>query len=280
MQTIISASRRTDIPAFYLDWFINAIRAGTIEVENPFYPAQKRQISLNPDQVAWIVFWSRNYAKFIRHHQFFEAFNLFFHFTILPQSKLEPVSIPLKSVLKQMEQLCKLYGPQRIIWRYDPLVFWQEKGQLRSNHDPKKFSDLCRIMHSLGIQRCYFSFVHPYSKFLRRFQSAFPEDILIQPEIADQSQIIFEMQETAKSNGIVLYSCCNDTFLQIPGVEKGHCIDGNLLNALDQTQKVSRAKSPSRKDCGCTKSIDIGSYRQHPCSFGCLYCYANPTIKI
>lgn len=279
MQTVISASRRTDIPAFYLDWFMNAIRYGSIEVENPFYPTQKRQINLKPDQVGWIVFWSRNYAHFLKKHDFFSAYNLFFHFTILPQSKLEQVAIPLKSTLKQMERLCALYGPERIIWRYDPLVFWQEKDLPQSNHDLEKFAGLCRDMQSFGIQCCYFSFAHPYSKFQRRFQSAFPEDILIQPEITYQLQIVSEMQETAKSNGITLYSCCNDQLLRIPSIEKGHCINGNLLNQLDPKQKVSIAKSPTRTDCGCSKSIDIGSYRLQPCSFGCMYCYANPTIQ-
>jgi len=134
-------------------------------------------------------------------------------------------------------------------------------------------------MQMLGIQRCYFSFAHPYSKFQRRFKSAFPDNILIQPKISFQLQILSEMLDTANSNGIKLYSCCNDQLLQLPGIDKGHCIDGNLLTELDPAQKVSRAKCPTRKDCGCTKSIDIGNYRQQPCSFGCMYCYANPNLK-
>ncbi len=279
MKTIISASRRTDIPAFYLPWFIDAIRAGFVEIANPLYPQQIRKVDLTPQSVGWIVFWSRNYAHFLKEHTFFSEYQLFFHFTILPQSKLEKTAIPLKTALKQMERLSALFGPERIIWRYDPLVFWIESGQSKSNYEPTQFSSLCAAMAANGIRRCYTSIAFPYRKFLRRFSTAFPNDLLVQPEFEQQNRIVQEMRDSAAKYQIQLYSCSNDRLLQIPGIRKGHCIDGALLRQLEPSVTVSIAKSPTRPDCGCTKSIDIGNYTKQPCPFGCIYCYANPIIS-
>lgn len=279
MKTIISASRRTDIPAFYLNWFKDAIRAGFVEVANPMYPKQIRKIDLSPQRVGWIVFWSRNYAHFLKEPAFFAGYQLFFHFTILPQSKLEKAVIPLKTALHQVERLSALYGPERIIWRYDPLVFWKESGLLKTNYNTSQFAALCNTMEANGVQRCYTSFAFPYRKFIRRFYASFPNDELIQPEVEQQNQIIAEMRHIAAHYKIKLYSCSNDRLLQIPGIQKGHCIDAALLQRLEPGVKISQAKAPSRNGCGCSKSIDIGNYTQQPCPFGCIYCYANPTIS-
>ncbi len=279
MKTIISASRRTDIPAFYLPWFMDAIRAGFVETANPMYPKQIRKINLSPQSVGWIVFWSRNYAYFLKEHTFFTDYQLFFHFTILPQSKLEKAAIPLKSALGQLEQLSTLYGPERIIWRYDPLVFWKESGIPETNYNASQYAALCSTMEANGIQRCYTSFAFPYRKFIRRFHTAFPNGKLIQPESEQQNQIMTEMQKIAARHRIKLYSCSNDRLLQIPGIQKGHCIDSALLQRLEPGIKISQAKAPTRNDCGCSKSIDIGNYTKQPCPFGCIYCYANPIIN-
>ncbi len=279
MKTIISASRRTDIPAFYLNWFKDAVRAGFVDVANPIYPRQIRRVDLSPETVGWIVFWSRNYARFLKDTAFFSAYHLFFHFTILPQSKLEPLALPLDKALAQMERLAALFGPERIIWRYDPLVFWLENGTLHTNHSPERFKALCQRMASFGIKRCYTSFAHPYSRFKSRFTHAFPNDTLFQPEQDFQHDTLSKMVDMAGRYGMEIYSCSNDRLLQTRGVLKGRCIDGKLLQTLEPDTRVSIAKAPSRPDCGCTQSIDIGSYQLQPCHFGCLYCYANPIRK-
>jgi len=276
MKTIISASRRTDIPAFYLSWFMDAIKVGQIEVANPFYPAQKRVIDLRPRSVGWIVFWSRNYAPFLRHHTFFDDYALFFHFTILPPSMLEKVNVQPTQALKQLQTLTRLYGPERIIWRYDPLVYWTEGGKMRTNHIPDNFAFLCREIGAMGITRCYTSFAHPYAKFIQRFKKKFPSARLIDLPDPQKFSVIGEMATIAAENGLTLYSCCNDRLLEVEGVKKGHCIDGRLLNELRPDINVSQAKAPTRKDCGCTKSIDVGSHVHQPCPYGCIYCYANP----
>ena len=276
MKSVISASRRTDIPAFYLNWFIDTIKAGQVEVINPFYRQKKRTVKLDPDHVQWIVFWSRNYAHLIRQKDFFKDYNLFFHFTILPKSVLEQSALPIEKAINQIQILSETYGPDRIIWRYDPIVHWIENKTIVSNHDPKNFESLCLTFHSFGISQCYFSFVHSYQKYERRFAKEYPDWQICNLKTGDQLTILNEMVEISAKYKITLYSCCNDTFLNNSAIKKGHCIDGQLLNQLYTNDKVSIAKTPSRQDCGCTRSIDIGDYIKHPCRYGCIYCYANP----
>ncbi|HHJ52213.1 MAG TPA: DUF1848 family protein, partial [Caldithrix abyssi] len=107
----------------------------------------------------------------------------------------------------------------------------------------------------------------------------FPADRLIDLPIDQKLEIAAQMARTAARYGLNLYSCCNDRLLEAEGVRKGHCIDGGLLNRLRPEIRVGQAKAPTRRDCGCTASIDIGSYAQQPCPYGCIYCYANPLWK-
>ncbi len=279
MKTIISASRRTDIPAFYLDWFIKAVRAGKAKVQNPVYKAQYFEVDLRPEQVEWIVFWSRNYQRFLKRRETFADYNLFFHFTILSHHyQLESSQLPAVQAMKQVEKLAGYYGPERIIWRYDPIVIWQESAEVLSNYSPQEYEDLCRQMSGLDIHTCYFSFVTPYQKFLRRFKQRFPDHRLVsyKRSAAAAQRILSGLKEAAAKYQVELYSCCNDKLVD-PVIKKGHCISGELLNRLNGNTLVSQAKAPTRSDCGCTRSIDIGDYEQQPCYFGCMYCYANPS---
>jgi len=279
MKNVISASRRTDIPAFYLKWFMDAISRGELEIINPLYHHKSTRISLKPDDVAWIVFWSRNYDKFLKKRHYFSVYELFFHFTILTPSGMEKTGIPLSRALKQMEQLAYHYGSEYIVWRYDPIIHWTEGNTVQTNYDPDSFKMLCEEISKIGIQRCYISFVQHYGKFIRRFAEKFPNFSLHQLCENKRTKIAGEIARMASSYRITVYSCCNDDILSVEGIEKGRCIDGNLLNHLAPDEKVSRAFAPTRKQCGCTKSIDIGDYENQPCPFGCIYCYANPLWK-
>ncbi|MEJ2636797.1 MAG: DUF1848 family protein [Calditrichia bacterium] len=88
MKAVISASRRTDIPAFYLKWFMEQIGRGYIDIPNPFNRKQVKRTGLTPREVAWIVFWSRNYSVFLKNQDFFDYYRLIFHFTINPPNAL------------------------------------------------------------------------------------------------------------------------------------------------------------------------------------------------
>jgi len=276
MKNVISASRRTDIPAFYLNWFIEKIQSGYVEVVNPIYRQNIKIVKLDPDNVEWIVFWSRNYKHLLKHHEIFQNYQLFFHFTILPKSMLELRFLPTKEALQQLGALCNLYGTNRIIWRYDPIVHWVENRKIISNHDIKNFEYLCSEISQYEIRKCYTSFVNLYRKYERRFKKTFQTKQIYQPDLKSQLEITSQISEVANKYKIDLYSCCNDLLLRTDSINKGRCIDGKVLNELGSLNKISEAKSPSREDCGCTNSIDIGDYLAQPCYFGCIYCYANP----
>jgi hypothetical protein len=274
MKTVISASRRTDIPAFYLDWFIDRIRAGRVVVQNPVYKAHRYAVDLRPEAVEWIVFWSRNYKRFLERRDAFADYNLFFHFTIVSHHpQLERLRVSPGQSLKQIEKLATYYGPQRIIWRYDPIVIWQDSGKIHTNYSAADFKNWCRQLSNWGIRRCYFSFVSPYQKFLRRFNQKFPEYTLLAFNTSAGKEILSGLKDLAGTYGIELFSCGNDNLLDSQ-VSKGHCISGELLNRLAGESRVSTAKAPTRRDCGCTKSIDIGDYLLQPCRYDCIYCYA------
>ncbi|MHB2155868.1 DUF1848 domain-containing protein [Calditrichota bacterium GD2] len=279
MKDIISASRRTDIPAFYLNWFIQRIREGFVEVQNPFYPQAVKRVLLDPEHVEWIVFWSRNYSHFLKKRAVFEAYQLFFHFTILSPSVLEKSSMPIERQLRQLEELVKFYGAERIVWRYDPLVFWQEGNTVQTNFNGREFEFLAREISQLGLKSCTISVATPYAKFQRRLRQKFPNVRLLDPSAAFVKSTVSSVVEIAEKHQIKIEACCSDFLLKIIGVHKAACINGHYLNRLTGKKKVSEARAPSRAQCACTRSIDIGDYRRQPCYFGCIYCYANPLWK-
>jgi len=255
---------------------MNAIKAGKVVVQNPLYKMNFHEVNLSPEAVEWIVFWSRNYANFLRHKDFFAEYNLFFHFTIVSHnSKLEKKQLDIKRAIRQVQELVKIDGNQRLIWRYDPIVIWREGDRLHCNFNKDDFMLLCEEFNKMGIRCCYFSFVTLYSKVIKRFKSKYPDFVVANHNSELYRTTLLTMQEICAKYDIVLYSCCNDKLVS-GEVQKGSCISGSLLNRLSGEKRVSQARAPTRQDCGCTRSIDIGNYIQHPCYFGCIYCYANP----
>jgi hypothetical protein len=273
MKEVISASRRTDIPAFYLKWFMIKVKDQNVTVSNPFNRNQFKKVSLSPKDVAWIVFWSRNYHLFLKNYNYFDQFRLFFHFTINPPNRiLEPDMIPTIRAFNQLERMARIFGPECIIWRYDPVVFYRQYDQVESNHDINLFRQYVRMAESSGLKKCYISIIHLYAKVLNRAQQA-DHFTFITLETNKRNELLQEMIDTASLYGIQLYSCSNDDLLEVSGIHKGQCINGKLLNDLG-SEAVSVKPQPTRPDCGCTVSIDIGDYVTTGCRYHCLYCYA------
>jgi hypothetical protein len=128
---IISASRRTDIPAFYTPWFMNRIREGFCTVPNPFNRQQISRICLLPADVDVIVFWTRNPRPLITHLDELDqrGYRYYFQFTLLDYPRLIDVKMP--GLAASVETFCRLserVGPERIVWRYDPMVLSNQTG--------------------------------------------------------------------------------------------------------------------------------------------------------
>ena len=281
---IISASRRTDIPAFYMPWFMSQIKRGSFEVTNPF----NQRVSCVPatlDRVHTIVFWSKNFGPFLDKNYgeqlLKQGYHLFFNFTVNSDcTNLEPNVPPLRKRLDQLEHLCQRFGPETINWRFDPLCFFKtEVGIMQDNlHD---FFSIAEKAAECEIMRCITSFMDHYPK-IRRRVSTRPGFVFIDPPLEKKIEIVHGMEKELGARNIQLSLCCEKDLMQAifrnSSVSGSACIPGELI------QKLAGGRLSLKKDtgqrvkagCGCTLSSDIGSYRLQPCYHNCLFCYANP----
>ena len=171
-KTILSASRRTDIPAFYMEWFMAGIEKGVFEVINP-YNQQRRQVPARPHEVHSIVFWSKNFGPFLaqgydrRLEQ--KGYHLFFNFTVnTPSPLLEPHVPPLADRLRQMAVLARRHDPRSIAWRFDPICFVRNAREEAVHNNLEALETIADALATLGIRRGITSFVDLYRKVLTR----------------------------------------------------------------------------------------------------------------
>lgn len=279
MKYVVSISRRTDIPKWHTDWLLEALHRGVATYEHP--GAGRRTVSLRPEDVHSLVFWSKDYGPLLEDvelRQVLEAYSVYFHFTVtgLGGSFVEPRVPDASETLAQVGELARIWGAERINWRFDPIVHWaHDSGEVSSN--VRYFGELAEPMTRVGISRCTFSFSFWYAKCITRAQRY--NFRYVDPSDNEKRGILLTMAKKAASLGMTLYSCAADKWTSIPEVRKSRCIDGDLLARLHPNQEMTiggKDKS-QRKECGCTPSVDIGSYSQR-CLHGCLYCYANPIV--
>jgi len=289
---ILSASRRTDIPAFYMDWFMDHIALGFFKVKNPFTKTIKK-IDVSNELIHSIVFWSKNYDAFIRKKAgeklLHLKFNLYFNFTINSESSLlEPNIPPLKQRLEQLKNLVCLFGPEKISWRFDPICFYKTGQDSPIKNNLSGFPIIAQEVSKLGIQTCVTSFFDNYSKIQKRLNFLYKKNhqavFFTNPPLEKKKQLIHQMEKYLDSAGIRLHLCCEkklfSTLNADTRVMENSCINGNLLkNLFGRNPEIKKDYGQrSKQGCKCTKSIDIGSYENHPCFHNCLFCYANPQI--
>jgi len=284
---VISASRRTDIPAFYLSWFMEQIARGFFEVVNPF----NRQVSVvaaTPDRVDTFVFWSKNFGPFLNGHigetlqQM--GYHLFFNFTVNSAVPLlEPRVPPLEERVEQLHELCSRFGSRAVSWRFDPICFYSVGDGVVENN-LADFSRIADAAARCGVERCITSFMDDYAKIRRRI-ALMPGFSFLYPDPADRRQLVLKMAGELAEKEMALFLCCEKELLDsLPtgsGIRGSSCIPndfmvklygGNLSVKRDSGQRVSSG-------CGCKVSVDIGSYGSQPCHHRCLFCYANPAAR-
>ena len=284
---VISASRRTDIPAFYMDWFMARVDKGFFEIVNP-YNQKKTIVPATHDEVHTIVFWSKNFARFID-SGFGEqlkkkGFHLFFNFTINSNNLfLEPNIPPLENRIRQADTLCKMFGPETVSWRFDPVCFYTlSDGSVENNL--KDFSEIAEKLASFGILRCITSFMDHYAKIDRR-PKPYAEFEFHDPDMDTKIKILQKMESTIVPNKMKLYICCEKKVLSLmppeTTVQNSSCIPNRLLMELFGGRLSLKKDTGQRikQGCGCMVSKDIGLYKQQPCFHNCLFCYANPRYR-
>ncbi len=275
---IISASRRTDIPAFHGDWFHQQIVRGFVDVPNPFSNKTYR-ISLKPDDISAIVFWSKDYKAFIPtlnkigslyEHRFL------FHFTIngfhdRAKQLFEPNTPDVQATIQTAVFLSQNYGKETVQWRFDPIIL---SSITPAEERIAAFATLAAKLEGV-VTRCHVSFVDLYGKVQRRFNKLERSDDIrfYQPQFFEQVDIARQINAIAENHGIRVFTCCENSLAEAASIIKGHCIDTELLQQLYPEIQFTGQLKPTRKECGCYASHDIGTY--NTCQHHCLYCYAN-----
>lgn len=266
---IISASRRTDIPAFYSEWFINRIREGYVLNKNPFNANQIKRILLTPYQVDAIVFWTRNPKPLMKYLDELDekGFNYYFQYTITgyPRELEKCTPHPLKAIETFIELSDKI-GKEKVIWRYDPIIFTQFTD---FDEHIRLFDKISKALEN-KTDKVVISFADPYKKISKKLEALEYQDILeTKSKLYELVKIISEI---ASSRNMIVESCSEEIDLDSCNIQHGKCIDDNLIeNIFNINLNIHKDKN-QRKECGCVQSVDIGIY--NTCSHGCTYCYA------
>jgi hypothetical protein len=283
VQIVLSASRRTDIPAFYMDWFMEGIEKGRFAVRHP-YTGRTREVAAGSDRVHSIVFWSKDFGPFLTggfgERLVRAGYHLFFNFTVNSQTpRLEPRTPPLGGRIAQMGELAKRFGADIVQWRFDPICFYRENG-CGARDNLGDFPRIADAAADFGIRRCVTSFVDLYAK-VRRRVSQTPGFSLLDPPLAQKVSVLENMAGVLAKRGIALLTCCESEVLgaaaKDTGIRAAACIPSDLLMKRFGGRLSLQKDGGQRKEkgCGCRVSVDIGSYRDQPCRHNCLYCYAN-----
>lgn len=275
-KTIISVSRRTDIPAYYADWFRKRLEIGYTNYPNPMNPNSIVTQSLLPEDVKCFVFWTRNPNPLMKHLDYLdETFDKrhYMHFTINGQPEsLELRNPKVSYAVDLVKKLYNRYGQDYVQWRYDPIVISDITPE---SYIIDKFGEIANHLNGL-VKRCYFSFVDYYAKTKRNFAKLEKELSINFREIDLERRIelTLELKRIADSYNMTLHSCAEDDLLEPTNVFKAHCVDADLVKLFCREDESSNfSEAPSRIGCGCIDSRDIGYYDS--CPHGCIYCYAN-----
>lgn len=271
---IVSASYRTDIPAFYGPWFINRFRAGFARVVNP-YGGAPSTVPLRQG-VDGFVFWTRNaqpFAEALRLVRKAEIpFVLHYTITALPRALERSVIDPARAVA-DIRALAEEYGPRAVVWRYDPIVF--------SDLTPADFhlETFARLAASLAgaVDEVVISFAQIYKKTARNLDAAARVDGFrwFDPDDGTKHALTARLVEIATGHGMAL-SVCSQAVQVVAGARAAACIDARRLEEVARGWGLLRAVAAkvkgNRPGCLCHESRDIGAYDS--CPHGCAYCYA------
>ncbi|WP_037325300.1 DUF1848 domain-containing protein, partial [Anaerovibrio sp. RM50] len=267
---IISASRRTDIPAFYFDWFCQRLKAGYVDVANPFNRKQVSRISLKPDYVECIVFWTKDPAPMLMGLDELRDYKYYVQVSITPYGRdVEEKLRDKEDIISTVQELSKRLGRQRIVWRYDPILLNENytiEGHL------EWFKNTLGALSSC-VERCVISFIDLYAKAKKNTQGLNLHELSEE----EMNELAAGLSDIAKGSGVTLQTCSEAIELKKYGIGHGACIDGDLVERIaGKTLDVGRAKT-QRPLCNCVESFDIGQY--DTCIHGCRYCYANASLN-
>ena len=261
---IINTGQRTDIPAFYADWFVNRLKAGFVLVRNPYNPRSVTRYRLSPEVVDLFGFCTKNPAPMLPHMDLLRPYGQFWYVTITPYGKeIEPGVPDKREVLDSFRRLSDTVGPDRMGWRYDPVFI---SGDYPAERHMKAFEYMAQTLSGYT-RTAVISFVDLYEKTKRNF----PE---VRPVTAEQRLLLGKaFVEIAGQYGMTVRPCGEGDELARFGADCSGCMTVAMYEqALGRRLKVPKT-APARKECACYLGGDIGAY--NTCGHLCRYCYAN-----
>jgi DNA repair photolyase len=263
---IVSASRRTDLPAFYADWLFSKIEEGFVDVRNPMNAAQVRRVSLRREDVDCFVFWTKDPAPMLPMLSRLAGYDYYFQFTLNGYGRdIEPRVPQLAERIDTLKRLSDEIGPMRVVWRYDPIL-------MMPSYDARFHADtFARIAEELSgrVERVTVSFIDYYRKIAKNWRKL----EMREPAPEEVDLIARAIAATAAANGMAPFSCAEKLNLAPYGIMPGACVDPALVEHITGRMQPARRAKSQRPLCGCAESCDIGAY--DTCAHGCAYCYAN-----
>lgn len=259
---ILFASGRTDIPAFYSNWFINRVKAGFVDVRNPFN--QNLVSRINFSDVDLIMFCSKNPLPMIDKLKMLKV-PVLFHVTITPYSKDVEPNIPDKRlIIEGVKKLSLVLGIDNVVLRYDP-IFLSDKYNV--DYHIRAFDKLCKNLNGY-VNKIIVSFMDEYknvrsNKNILKYRTFTREDY---------KKIGEAFSKSAMDNGMSVQTCFEDNDLTEYGFVKGECLSHELAYILTG-KKFKSSNVRKEKKCECVQMVDIGDYNS--CMHMCKYCYAN-----
>ncbi|NLG37120.1 MAG: DUF1848 domain-containing protein [Clostridiales bacterium] len=267
---IVSASRRTDIPALYAAWFAARLRDGEALVRQPYRPRSVVRVDLSAQAVDGVVLWTKNAAPFLPVLTALAPRPFYFQFTLNPYgAPLEPGLPELAERIDTFRELSSRIGRHRVVWRYDPVVLSERTPP---DYHLEQFDRLVRELCAYT-DKCVISFLDTYA----RNRRALAQHRLREASADEMNAVASGFAAIARERGLSVECCCEAGLTADSGVLPGRCIDAALLSRIAGRPLTVPRDSGQRPGCGCARSVDIGAYGT--CGHGCVYCYANGSAE-
>ena len=261
---IINTGMRTDIPAFYSEWFMNRIREGFVLVRNPYCPERITRYELNTDVVDCLAFCTKDPAPMLKYLDELKAYHQYWFVTITPYGKeIEPNVPPKEEVMQSFITLSRSVGIDCVGWRYDPIFIDRIYTPERHIND---FELMCKTL-SGHTKVCVISFIDLYEKVKRNFPQA--------RTVTQQERIALgrAFADIGRRYGITIKACAEGNDLAPYGVDCGGCMTRQTFEKAICSNIIVPKKRSQRAECACVLGTDIGAY--DTCGHLCRYCYAN-----
>ena len=270
---IVSASRRTDIPAFYSRWFIGRVTEGYLFTRNPMNWSQITEVSLSRESVDCFVFWTKDPANVLEDLAVLNEIGhrYYFQFTLTPYGNDVERNLREKQAIREtFFELSRRIGKHRVLWRYDPVIL---NDRYTVAYHASAFEEMCDSLRGYT-EVCTISFVDLYPK----LKSAIDAKLIREISESEAIQIASAFSRIAGGRGIEVRDCADRYDLREYGIRPASCIDRATAERICGYRITAGPDRSQRRYCNCIQSVDIGAY--DTCLHGCAYCYANQSPAV